>query len=132
MNSNNFEHKIIKNKRYRLVEHMKRIPRRHYLMTIRYSNETYDEMQTYCENNAHRGIKFAYGCPKMVSDCVIKDSILMVLEMNNEENRIEGIGMVRNTVQEPFINSGGGRRTFQIHNDGNLNRFVYMGAKRID
>ena len=128
MNSEKSEHRIVKNKRYRLVEHMKRIPRRHYLMAIRYSNETYGEMQTYCEKNAHRGIKCVYGCPKMVSDCVIRDSILMVLEMNNEENRIEGIGMVRNTVQEP----GGGRRTFQIHDDGNLNRFVYMGAKRID
>jgi hypothetical protein len=133
---NDLEHRMLKNKRYRLVEHMKKIPRRQYLMTIRYNNETYQEMRDFTEvaSNAKRGIKCVYGCPKIVSDCVIRDSVLMVLEMNNDENRIEGIGMVRNTVQEPFMISGGseGRRTFQIHNDGNLNRFVYIGAKRID
>ncbi len=121
------EHRMLKNKRYRLVEHMKTIPRRHYLMTIRYNNKTHQEMQEYCDNNEKRGIKCVYGCPKMVSDCVVRDSILMVLEMNNEDNCIEGVGMVRNTIQEP-----NGRRPFQIHEDGNLNRFVYMGAKRID
>ena len=127
------EHRMLKNKRYRLVEHMKKIPRRQYLMTIRYNNDTYREMRDFAEvaSNAKRGIKCVYGCPKMVSDCVIRDSVLMVLEMNNDENRIEGIGMVRNTVQEPFMSSAG-RRTFQIHDDGNLNRFVYIGAKRID
>jgi len=121
----NREHQIIKNKRYRLVESMKRIPRRHYLMTIRYNDETYREMQNYCEKNAERGIKCVYGCPKMISSIVIRDTVLMVLEMNNDKNRIEGIGMVRNTVQEQ-------RKRFQIHEDGNLNRFVYMGSKRID
>jgi hypothetical protein len=47
----------------------------------------------------------------------------MVLEMNNDENRIEGVGMVRNTIQD---------RAFQIHDDGNLNRFAYVGTRRID
>jgi hypothetical protein len=118
------EHRIIKNKRYRLVEHMKLIPRRYYLMTIRYNNETLKEMQNYCETGAPRGVKCIYGCPKMVSNCVIKDSIMMVLEMNNDENRIEGIGMVRNTVQENMSRVA-------MHDDGNLNRFIYMGSKHI-
>jgi len=120
------EHQMMKNKRYRLVEHMKRIPRRQYLMTIRYGNETHGEMRNYCEQKATRGIKCVYGCPKGVSDCVIRDSILMVLEMNNDKNRIEGVGLVRNTIQEPKA------QRFQIHDDGNLNRFVYMGSKRIN
>ena len=118
------EHQMMKNRRYRLVEHMKLIPRRHYLMTIRYGNETHREMKAYCEKNSARAIKCTYGCPKAISDCVIRDSIMMVLEMNNDENRIEGIGMVRNTAQE--------KRGMSIHDDGNLNRFIYMGTKRID
>ncbi len=125
---NKKEHQMMKNKRYRLVEHMKKIPRRQYLMTIRYSNQTFQEMNDYCQQNSSRSIKCVYGCPKAVSDCVIRDSILMVLEMNNDKNRIEGIGMIRNTIQEPMIP----RRTFQIHDDGNLNRYVYIGSKRID
>lgn len=118
------EHQMMKNKRYRLVEHMKKIPRRQYLMTIRYNNKTHQEMQDYVAQNAKRNIKCVYGCPKAVSDCVIRDTILMVLEMNNDNNCITGVGLVRNTIQES-------NRTFQIHNDGNLNRFAYMGTRRI-
>lgn len=117
------EHQMMKNKRYRLVEHMKRIPRRQYLMTIRYDNNTHQEMKDCVSQNAKRGIKCVYGCPKAVSDCVIRDTVLMVLEMNNDENRIEGVGMVRNTIQD---------RAFKIHDDGNLNRFAYVGTRRID
>jgi len=122
------ENQIMKNRRYRLVERMKKMPRRYYLMTIRYSNQTHSEMKTYCEKNRGKAIKCVYGCPKPISDCVIRDSVLFVLEMNNDENRIEGVGMIRNTLQEPVVKS----RTFQIHEDGNLNRHVYIGSKRID
>jgi hypothetical protein len=129
------ETQIMKNRRYRLVEKMKKMPRRYYLMTIRYSNQTHAEMKNYCDENKTRSIKCIYGCPKIISDCVIRDSILFVLEMNNDKNRIEGIGMIRNTLQEPPIPIKGqynAYRTFKIHDDGNLNRHVYIGSKRID
>lgn len=129
------ETQIMKNRRYRLVEKMKKMPRRYYLMTIRYSNQTHTEMKDYCEKNKTRSIKCIYGCPKIISDCVIRDSILFVLEMNNDANRIEGIGMIRNTLQEPPVPIKGqhnSHRTFKIHDDGNLNRHVYIGSKRID
>jgi hypothetical protein len=107
---------------------MKRIPRRQYLMTIRYDNKTHQEMKDYVAQNAKRGIKCVYGCPKAISDCVIRDTVLMVLEMNNDENCITGVGLVRNTIQEPIAP----KRSFQIHDDGNLNRFAYVGTRRID
>jgi hypothetical protein len=43
--------------------------------------------------------------------------------MNNEENRIMGIGLIKN---EPNINS------FQVYNDNNYNRYVFIGQHRID
>ncbi len=116
------------NKKHRMVERMKLIPRREYLMTVRYTNKTYQEMQDYCVGTGRKGIRCAYGVPIPVSKCVVKDSILMVLEMNNDTNQIVGIGMVRNTIQEP---SAIGRKYFSIHDDGNLNRHVYLGTKHI-
>ena len=104
-----------------MVERMKLIPRREYLVTNRFSNHSYKEMQKFCESNNKYGIKCVYGCPIAVSHVVVPDSILIVLEMNNDENRIMGVGLVRNTLQEPSIL---GKRTFDIHGDGNINRFV--------
>jgi hypothetical protein len=117
-----------RNKRYRMVEKMKLIPRREYLVTVRYKDDTYEEMQKYCEKYEKQGIKCAYGCPIPVSQVVVQDSILIVLEMNNDQNRIMGVGLVRNTLQEANVI---GQRVFNIHDDGNLNRYVYLGSKHI-
>lgn len=116
------------NKKHRMVERMKLIPRREYLMTIRYTNQTYQEMQNYCVGTGKKGIKCAYGVPIPVSKCVVPDSVLMVMEMNNDTNQIVGVGLVRNTIQEP---GSIGRKHFSIHDNGNLNRYVYLGTKHI-
>jgi hypothetical protein len=110
------------------VEKMKAIPRREYIMTIRYDSNTHCEMMDYSKQFANKGIKCVYGSSKIVSEMVVMDSVMFILEMNNDENRIEGVGMIRNTLQEPIAKN----RTFQIHEDGNLNRHVYIGSKRID
>jgi hypothetical protein len=57
------------------------------------------------------------------------DSILFVLEMNNDQNKIMAVGLIRNTVQDAATTVG--RRVFNIHTDGNNNRFVYIGSRRI-
>lgn len=116
------------NKKHRMVERMKLIPRREYLMTIRYTNQTYEEMQNYCVGTGKKSIKCAYGVPIPVSRCVVPDSVLMVMEMNNDTNQIVGVGLVRNTIQEP---GSIGRKHFSIHDNGNLNRYVYLGTKHI-
>ena len=47
---------------------------------------------------------------------------MFILEMNNDANKIMGIGMVRNN---PNINK------YNIYTEGNYNRYVYMGNTRI-
>ena len=42
--------------------------------------------------------------------------------MNNDTNKIMGIGMVRN---KPNINK------YRVYREGNYNRYVYVGSKRI-
>jgi hypothetical protein len=47
---------------------------------------------------------------------------MFVLEMNNDTNRIIGIGMLRNIPRKGNI----------VYEEGNYNRFSYIGKKRID
>ncbi len=124
-----YEKRVLRNKRYRIVEKMKAIPRSEYIMTIRYDDKSYKEMLDYSGLFAKKGIKCVYGAAKIVSEMVVNDSILFILEMNNTTNKIMGVGMVRNTPQDPLTTVG--RRVFNIHEDGNLNRYVYIGSRRI-
>jgi hypothetical protein len=51
------------------------------------------------------------------------DSIVFVLEMNNDENKIMGIGLVRN-------HSVYGK--YSAYENAKYNRFMYVGKTRID
>lgn len=113
--------KIARNKRIRDLVKINRVPKKHYLMTTRFNDKSHGEMLTYC--NKIKGLKCIYGVPKEISDYVVKDSIMFVLEMNNERDQIEGIGMVKNTA---FPSRYG------VYEDGNYNRFSYLGKARID
>ena len=108
-------------KRLKIVESLKKVPKKHYLMTTRFNNKSHTEMLNYCKNI--KGIKCIYGVPREISAYVTKDTIMFVLEMNNEENKIMGIGMLRNTA---FPNRYG------VYEDGNYNRFSYLGKTRIN
>ena len=113
--------KIARNHRIRDIAYLKRIPKKHYLMTTRFNDKSHAEMLTYC--NKIKGLKCIYGVPKEISGCVVKDAIMFVLEMNNDRDHIEGIGMVKNTA---FPSRYG------VYEDGNYNRFSYLGKARID
>ena len=113
--------KIARNARIRELVQIKRIPKKHYLMTTRFNDKSHAEMLSYC--NKIKGLKCIYGVPKEISGCVVKDAIMFVLEMNNSQDSIEGIGMVKNTA---FPSRYG------VYEDGNYNRFSYLGKARID
>jgi len=51
------------------------------------------------------------------------DGVLFVLEMNNDKNRIMGIGMVVNHPQ---------MRKYSVYQNNNYNRYVFSGKHRID
>lgn len=112
---------LARNKRLRALKQLNCIPKKHYIMTTRFNDKSHQEMLTYC--NKIKGLKCIYGVPKEIVGCVLKDAIMFVLEMNNERNQIEGIGMVKNTA---FPNRYG------VYEDGNYNRFSYLGKARID
>lgn len=94
---------------------------RNYLLTSRFNNQTWTENIQYRKRNSQLGC--VYCAPDPISQVIPNDSILFILEMNNETNSILGIGMVRN---HPIFNK------FHVYENGNYNRYVYAGKTRID
>jgi hypothetical protein len=80
-----------------------------------------------------------YGSPIPVKPAVRGSAWMIVLEMQNDVNKIVGIGLVKNSpnlpnVPVPHNSKGGGVSTLKpaVYNCGNYNRFIYQGAYRID
>lgn len=98
--------------------------KRVHIVTTRFTNETWNENRVYCEKHKNK-LQCAYGVPLQTNNGFTSDDVLFVLEMNNEENEIMGIGMVKN--QPLFRNSA-----YNIYDNQNYNRYVYLGKTRID
>jgi len=96
------------------------IQSRHFLMTSRFSTETYE--QNMLIKKAYN-IQCIYGTPTEISKLIPKRNILFILEMNNTKNRIEGIGMVLNSPQ-----IRGQCRHISVYKNGNFNRYIYGGG----
>ena len=83
-----------------------------------------------------------YGSPIPMKHAVREGAWMIVLEMQNDANKIVGIGLVKNSPNLPIVpivpiphSSGskcGGALKPSVYNCGNYNRFIYQGAYRID
>lgn len=91
------------------------------LVTTRFNEETYQENKMFREKNDTK-----FGCIYGIFSLNTKlptDKPMYVLEMNNSQNKIMGIGCIYNKpVQKPIF----------IYKTGNYNRYVYIGKYRID
>lgn len=92
-----------------------------FLLTSRFNNETC--YQNECYRMKNKNIGCIYCSPDPVSQKIPTESIMFILEMNNETNYIMGLGMVRN---RPVINK------HRVYDNGNYNRYVYTGNVRIE
>ena len=113
--------RMLMNTRLCAIKKDKTIPKRHYLMTSRFNNKSFDEMREYCRDS--KSAKVVYGTPKEITMYVPRNAIMFILEMNNDENRIMGVGLVKNN---PYPNK------HIIYEDGNWNRYNFMGKHRVD
>ena len=91
-----------------------------HIMTSRFSNETLEENKKYRESLSK--VKCIYCCPDAIARSIPYESTLYVLEMNNSENKIVGIGKIKNV---PKI------QKYKVYNDNNYNRFQYIGKERV-
>jgi hypothetical protein len=93
------------------------------IATTRFSDYGFTENK---EWRGDKGIKGCiYGTPIRVSSKIEEDRPMFVIEMNNDRNRIEGIGFL---VNRPCNDN----YKMRIHANQNLNRYVYEGVYRLD
>ena len=90
------------------------------IVTSRFNNETWSQN---CEYKRKHDIGCLYGSPSPLSCKIIYDTLLFVVEMNNSLNRIEGIGLIRNSIQH---------KNHNIYSAGNNNRYVFKSQYRVD
>lgn len=90
------------------------------IMTSRFTNATQQENEKFREKSWKTGC--IYCSPEQVSEKISVHSTLLVLEMNNDTNKIIGVGMCAN---KPFINR------YAIYSNENYNRYNYVGKYRI-
>jgi hypothetical protein len=92
------------------------------IATTRFTNTTFKEREDWCIKNAWKGC--IYGTPIKISHKIPYESLIFILEMNNDKNKIQGIGLVKNSLVAD--------KYYKVFSDGNFNRYIYKGVYRID
>ena len=87
-----------------------------YLACISFNNITYNENICY-RNKCNK--KVIYGSMLKICEIYPKESLIFIAEMNINENKIEGIGLIKNVLVY--------NRTHKIHDNSECNRFIYQG-----
>ena len=87
-----------------------------YLASTRFVNSTYSENKIY--RNKY-GIAVIYGTIVKIQHKYSIGSIMCVIEMNNETNMIEGIGLIKNHVDYDS--------SYKIYANNDYNRCIYKG-----
>ena len=92
-----------------------------YIASTRFNNDTYNENFKYRNKS---GIPLIYGTSIRIQAKYDIGSLMFVVEMNNEENRIEGIGLIRNTLVYD--------KQHNIYSNSDYNRYLYRGDYWVD
>lgn len=93
---------------------------RTFLLTSRFNTITRRQNEEYRENKWNNGC--LYCSPEPISQNIPMNAKLIILEMDNDKNKIFGIGMV---INKPFFNK------HSVYEDNNYNRYSYLGKNRI-
>ncbi len=92
------------------------------LMVTRFNNNTWIENELWRERNEFDGC--IYNCPIHIKENVPLMIKIYVIEMNNDTNKVQGIGRIVNKLHSD--------KNYSMYFDKNYNRFTYKGKKRID
>lgn len=83
--------------------------------TVRFNNKTYIENLKWKQRKGYNGC--AYGLDKPLSNKIPSGKYVYIIEMNNEINKIMGIGKIKNII----IHSNRSR----MYNEDRLNNYIY-------
>jgi len=92
-----------------------------HLCVTRFNNKTQKENQSYREKHKIKGC--LYPAPLKIGPLIPLQGILLIFEMNNEKNEIEGIGLIRNYLRMD--------KYYNVYSEGNYNRYTYKSPYRI-
>jgi hypothetical protein len=87
-----------------------------HLACTRFNNQTYKENIDF---RLKSGEKVLYGPAFRIRNTYSAGSLLFVAEMNNETNKIEGIGLIKNLLVSD--------KRYKIYENGDYNRYIYRG-----
>jgi hypothetical protein len=90
-----------------------------YLMTSRFNTKTREQNDIYRTNHWQNGC--IYCSPEPISQKIPLNSKMVVLEMDNDTNKIFGVGMIMN---KPY-------NKCSVYEEQNYNRYNYIGKYRI-
>jgi hypothetical protein len=92
------------------------------LMVTRFNNTTWEENKRWRETNEYEGC--VYNSPVYIKEIVPLMITIYVIEMNNDTNKILGIGKIINKVYTD--------KKYNIYEERNYNRYTYRGSTRIE
>ena len=92
-----------------------------HLCVTRFNNKTWKENQQYREKKKIEGC--IYPSPTKIGPKLPLQGMLLVFEMNNDKNEIEGIGLIRNYLRMD--------KYYKVYSEGNYNRYTYQSPYRI-
>ena len=93
-----------------------------HFVTTRFTDETWEENNEYRLKIKLNGC--IYGSPQEMSPKIFLDSIVFVVEMNNKQNKIIGIGLIKN---KPLVD-----KYYKIYKDCNYNRYIYQSKYYVE
>lgn len=91
-----------------------------WLITTRFNEITWNENKVFRERNK---IACIYGISQTITEKIPINSLIIVIEMNNDKNCIEGMGLIRNKPEDS---------RYKIYENYNWNRFCYIGKYYIN
>jgi hypothetical protein len=88
----------------------------------RFNENTWNQNKRWRETHEYVGC--IYNSPVKIREIVPLLTIIYVIEMNNDLNKIMGIGLIKNYVHT--------QKYVKIYDAGNYNRYTYKSKYRID
>ena len=91
------------------------------LMATRFNNDTWQQNIRWREKNDYSGC--LYNTPVHIKDNIPLEITIYVIEMNNDKNKIMGIGKLKNYL---VID-----KKYKVYEERNYNRYTYKGKRRL-
>ena len=99
------------------------ISEKFYIGTTRFNDTTYEENRRWRKKHKHVGC--IYPLNKKIPSTIPPNALMYILEMNNDQNKIMGIGQIRNTRDM--------KQRIRVYNDNPYyNRYIYHSLQRVD